>query len=377
MKVRNIETVLKRVFASTWETSCILHPLLPDKDVLQSSPNNTLFFKEDFLRSKRDPKPAPRRAAAPPRSAPAAKHARRVARDSSLAEDVERAMQDLTTTAVEGLGRLYPGTSQDDSIVPPGAPSSRPFDDEDYGDLEVGGPHKEPPGGAEEDSNVGSFPEISEDEDASAAKPKQIDVDIEGGLSADEPYGLPPEEDLSPEGLKSTPEAVKSDDRPLVDGNSQDASADSGQYGQEPVVYEGGREQPPSDLTFPERGPSAMPMDRGASAVAAQPPYEKQPQPTGGAKKEDFSEIVLSIDKVGRPRLVTEDKISRLISSCSSDFDCAETAACVRTSLKQRGFCRCLPGSSGVGIFCREETWMSHGGGLSAEELADPGYVAI
>lgn len=50
-----------------------------------------------------------------------------------------------------------------------------------------------------------------------------------------------------------------------------------------------------------------------------------------------------------------EDKIAQLVSFCIKDVQCSNHASCIRTSLMKKGFCRCLPGYYGPGIFCRED----------------------
>lgn len=77
----------------------------------------------------------------------------------------------------------------------------------------------------------------------------------------------------------------------------------------------------------------------------------------GGSPEAD-SGIILNIEKIQGPRRITaEEKISKLISSCVSDYECSEAGTCARNNLKQLGYCKCLPGFNGVGIFCREDIW--------------------
>lgn len=54
-------------------------------------------------------------------------------------------------------------------------------------------------------------------------------------------------------------------------------------------------------------------------------------------------------------RNIEDDKIGQMISNCIGDLQCSKHASCVRNSLKNEGFCRCLPGFYGPGIFCRED----------------------
>lgn len=78
-----------------------------------------------------------------------------------------------------------------------------------------------------------------------------------------------------------------------------------------------------------------------------------------GGSPEDDSGIILNIEKIQGPRRITaEEKISKLISSCLSDYECSGAGTCVRSNLKQPGYCKCLPGFYGVGIFCREDIWI-------------------
>lgn len=65
-------------------------------------------------------------------------------------------------------------------------------------------------------------------------------------------------------------------------------------------------------------------------------------------------DTVVNID-YRRGENVEDDKISQLISNCVRDTECSKHATCVRKSLKQKGFCRCLPGFYGPGIFCKED----------------------
>lgn len=72
----------------------------------------------------------------------------------------------------------------------------------------------------------------------------------------------------------------------------------------------------------------------------------------------DFSNTAdrgtLNIDFNKEMRL-EDDNIARIISDCVRDFQCSKHASCVRKNIKSEGFCRCLPGYYGPGIFCREE----------------------
>lgn len=65
-------------------------------------------------------------------------------------------------------------------------------------------------------------------------------------------------------------------------------------------------------------------------------------------------ETVVNLD-LEREAYTQEDKVAELVSFCTRDVQCSNHATCVRTSLSQRGFCRCLPGYYGPGFFCRED----------------------
>lgn len=54
-------------------------------------------------------------------------------------------------------------------------------------------------------------------------------------------------------------------------------------------------------------------------------------------------------------RNIEDDKVGQIVSYCVGDLQCSKHASCVRNRLKKEGFCRCLPGYYGSGIFCREE----------------------
>lgn len=54
-------------------------------------------------------------------------------------------------------------------------------------------------------------------------------------------------------------------------------------------------------------------------------------------------------------RNIEDDKVGQMISYCIGDLQCSKHASCVRNSLKNEGFCRCLSGFYGPGIFCRED----------------------
>lgn len=78
-------------------------------------------------------------------------------------------------------------------------------------------------------------------------------------------------------------------------------------------------------------------------------------------KPNQQDDIILNIGGIKETLKTTaEMQIAKLISRCFSDFECSVTATCVRSSLKTPGFCKCLPGANGVGIFCREEVWLSN-----------------
>lgn len=54
-------------------------------------------------------------------------------------------------------------------------------------------------------------------------------------------------------------------------------------------------------------------------------------------------------------RKIEDDEIGQIVSYCIGDLQCSKHASCIRNSLKKEGFCRCLPGFYGPGIFCRED----------------------
>lgn len=319
-------------------------------------------------------------------------------RDSGLSDDVEKAMWELTTT-------------EEPALVPTDLAPTRSFDYNAEMDGEQGRDEEQPSRLADAEDN--SFPEISESEDRAGELPKakQIDIDIQRGpMQGDEAEEIPDasEDLLFPTNSRGGPVNTQETDVdrvPVIKNNryqqenfqeSKNSKPNQGypqelppQNFQEDVnpqlerAYQ--QELPPQNFqegVNPEIGkgyqryqqelPSKNSHGEKDSQLASPPVYQgenvdyrpryrtrekfKQGKSNG---KDDFSEIVLNIGKVNRPRQIAEDWISRLISSCIGDYDCSETAVCVKINLKQRGFCRCLPGSRGVGIFCREENQMS------------------
>ena len=81
---------------------------------------------------------------------------------------------------------------------------------------------------------------------------------------------------------------------------------------------------------------------------------------TNDTSAED-SDIILNIEKIrGRRQVAAEEKIAKLISFCFSDYQCSGMAICIRSNLKQPGYCKCIEGFYGVGIFCREDIGASN-----------------
>lgn len=94
-----------------------------------------------------------------------------------------------------------------------------------------------------------------------------------------------------------------------------------------------------------------------------------------GGSPADDSGIILNIEKIRGPKRITaEEQISKLISSCLSDYECSEDATCARSNLKQPGYCKCLPSFYGVGIFCREDKWIGKNN-IGIEEFHNPDDV--
>lgn len=79
----------------------------------------------------------------------------------------------------------------------------------------------------------------------------------------------------------------------------------------------------------------------------------------------------MSGSQVARLRQISaEESIAKLISFCYTDYECSGSAICMRTHVKEAGFCKCLPGTRGMGIFCRENIWLSND--LEIEEFHNP-----
>lgn len=94
-----------------------------------------------------------------------------------------------------------------------------------------------------------------------------------------------------------------------------------------------------------------------------------------GGSPEGDSGIILNIEKIQGPKRITaEEKISKLISFCLSDYECSEKGTCARNNLKQPGYCKCLPGYYGIGIFCRDDIWIGQNN-FNMGEFHNPGDV--
>lgn len=240
-----------------------------DKDVLQSSPNHELVFKEEFIREKKDVQ-----GLLPIFKSLRFPHQRR-ARD--LAQEIEVALNEPTAPEAE-----IPGyTTQD---VP-----MRNYDNAFSNDDPQDNPNK--------------FQELSDEDDV----------------------------------LANFPEPRRKPFRP-------------------------GSNMSPGEFS----GNSRYNPNSRRKQISPQT-AKKKPQQNGGlgmrtrGTMPSENEVILDIDRVPDPHKTTaEEKIAKAISFCMNDMECAVTAACVKPNLKAPGFCKCLPGSNGVGIFCREDIWLSN-----------------
>ncbi|GIY99222.1 hypothetical protein CEXT_458821 [Caerostris extrusa] len=76
-------------------------------------------------------------------------------------------------------------------------------------------------------------------------------------------------------------------------------------------------------------------------------------QSISGADHNTLRPIILQLEKPdGIKQIESADRLSKLISKCTSDLQCSADATCIRQDPVENGFCRCTKGFQGNGIFC-------------------------
>lgn len=285
-----------------------------DKDVLQSSPNHNLTFVEDednYERKKRNHKNSSEQ-----------NSSKRSKRFFGIYDMVEKALMESSTDS----GNAYHETS---------TPAHSDYD------LDI---------------NINSKPKISENLD-------NIDQVLEGGSHETQQYE--DSLDVNPDEVKEQMLTAKEEALPQIESSVVN-HADKKPFRNYPA-YEKSRLSNQFAKHSYLQG-STFDNKISDSSLENVGNYKKYDDIDSETMKEDNeiatveSGVILNIDKIPGPRRVSaEENISMLISTCKTDFECSGAATCFRNSLKQNGFCKCLSGFYGVGIFCRDGTWLSKG----------------
>ncbi|XP_035212038.1 uncharacterized protein LOC118186120 [Stegodyphus dumicola] len=74
------------------------------------------------------------------------------------------------------------------------------------------------------------------------------------------------------------------------------------------------------------------------------------------AGERGFSIIKTDIVRKQKSKMSADDKISKLITKCKKDRECSMHATCFKYNQKKLGFCKCVSGFHGNGVFCWEDT---------------------
>ncbi|GIY46890.1 EGF-like domain-containing protein [Caerostris darwini] len=91
-------------------------------------------------------------------------------------------------------------------------------------------------------------------------------------------------------------------------------------------------------------------------SLSTRTPRQIPQQSISGADHNTLRPIILQLEKPdGIKQIKSADRLSRLISKCTSDLQCSADATCIRQDPVENGFCRCTKGFQGNGIFCWEE----------------------